>query len=159
MTAPVETSWRVRGGTVSTVRTERFRALLLVVMEEQAAEFERQAEALATLTSNAATQDGPRSRDCCASHVQRREAIERIEDALVRIDDGSYAICQSCGRPIPFERLEAIPQANSCAVCGTDSAAARSPSLRPVDSRRGHGRQRPGKSSVTTMATSATEEL
>jgi DnaK suppressor protein len=51
--------------------------------------------------------------------LSTREAIHRVEDALVRIDDGSYAICQSCGRSIQCEQQEATPQARLCAACGT----------------------------------------
>jgi RNA polymerase-binding protein DksA len=46
-----------------------------------------------------------------------REAIEDIEAALVRLDAGDYGSCESCGRAIPFERLEAIPQARHCVAC------------------------------------------
>ena len=55
-----------------------------------------------------------------------REALERIEAALARIDDGSYAICQSCGRSVAVERLEATPQVQLCAACDADSVTARS---------------------------------
>ena len=47
------------------------------------------------------------------------EAIEEFEDALVRLDDGRYGTCQSCGRPIPTERLEVLPQTRFCAACPT----------------------------------------
>jgi RNA polymerase-binding transcription factor DksA len=43
------------------------------------------------------------------------EQIERelreIDDALRRLDDGTYGVCEVCGRPIPDERLEAVPTA------------------------------------------------
>jgi DnaK suppressor protein len=47
------------------------------------------------------------------------EAIEEFERALVRLGDGRYGTCESCGRPIPTERLEVLPQAGSCAACPT----------------------------------------
>jgi DnaK suppressor protein len=46
-------------------------------------------------------------------------AIEEIEDALVRLTHGGYGICQSCDAPIPFERLQIVPQARFCAACPT----------------------------------------
>jgi hypothetical protein len=46
-----------------------------------------------------------------------REAIEAIDDALIRIDHGGYGTCLSCDQPIPFNRLAAVPQARFCAVC------------------------------------------
>lgn len=47
-----------------------------------------------------------------ASHD--REVLVKIEDALKRIDDGSYGICLGTGQPIKRERLEAIPYAEYC---------------------------------------------
>jgi RNA polymerase-binding protein DksA len=46
-----------------------------------------------------------------------REAIDEIEAALVRLNDGTYGACETCGRSIPFERLEAIPDARHCVAC------------------------------------------
>ena len=46
-----------------------------------------------------------------------RDAVVDTEHALARFDDGSYGTCETCGRPIPFERLEAIPQARHCVAC------------------------------------------
>jgi RNA polymerase-binding transcription factor DksA len=43
-----------------------------------------------------------------------RKLIAEIDDALQRIEDGSYGICQGSGRPIPKLRLEAIPWAKYC---------------------------------------------
>jgi RNA polymerase-binding transcription factor DksA len=37
-----------------------------------------------------------------------------IDRALQAIDEGAYGICERCGRPIPPERLEAIPEARFC---------------------------------------------
>src|SRR3954452_6440230 len=35
--------------------------------------------------------------------------LTAIEEALGRIDSGSYGICRDCGEPIAEKRLEAIP--------------------------------------------------
>ena len=43
--------------------------------------------------------------------------LSAIEDALRRIDDGTFGTCGRCGRPIAEERLEAIPYANRCIDC------------------------------------------
>jgi RNA polymerase-binding transcription factor DksA len=102
-------------------------------MAEQAAEFERYADTLATLTASSRGRTTDRDRAIAALRMfSAREALERIEDALSRIDDGSYAICQSCGRPIAVELLETVPQAQLCAACGTDSIAARTSSARSL---------------------------
>jgi DnaK suppressor protein len=38
-----------------------------------------------------------------------QEALFEIDQALRRIDDGAYGICEATGKPIPEERLDAIP--------------------------------------------------
>jgi len=42
--------------------------------------------------------------------------LKDIEDALRRIDRGSYGICEACGKPIDPQRLEAKPWARYCIV-------------------------------------------
>ena len=37
--------------------------------------------------------------------------LDAIDAALKRIEDGTYGICTNCGKPIPEERLEAVPWA------------------------------------------------
>lgn len=48
--------------------------------------------------------------------LEERESAElrRIQAALERIDDGSYGLCQICGRSIPRDRLEELPTAFRC---------------------------------------------
>jgi RNA polymerase-binding transcription factor DksA len=51
-----------------------------------------------------------RERDLALS-AQARAAVEEIDAALARIDNGTYGICITSGELIPKERLEAIPWA------------------------------------------------
>lgn len=37
-----------------------------------------------------------------------------VEHALRRLDDGTYGVCEACGRPIDEARLEALPAARFC---------------------------------------------
>ena len=43
--------------------------------------------------------------------------LEEVEDALQRIDAGTYGTCQKCGHDIPRDRLEAVPYAALCIAC------------------------------------------
>ncbi|MFD0960287.1 TraR/DksA C4-type zinc finger protein [Paenibacillus chungangensis] len=45
---------------------------------------------------------------------QQELHMQRIEAALRAIEDGSYGQCASCGEPIPFERLNALPDCLYC---------------------------------------------
>jgi DnaK suppressor protein len=41
--------------------------------------------------------------------IERRKLISKIDQALNRIDDGSYGYCEDTGEPIGIKRLEARP--------------------------------------------------
>jgi DnaK suppressor protein len=45
--------------------------------------------------------------------------VADIDQALLRIEEGSYGICARCGKPIDERRLEAIPTARYDAACQT----------------------------------------
>jgi RNA polymerase-binding protein DksA len=44
----------------------------------------------------------------------QRETLTEIDAALQRIEDGTYGICENCGKPIAPERLAAIPWTRLC---------------------------------------------
>ncbi len=44
--------------------------------------------------------------------------LKEIEDALMRIEQGRYGICELCGNPIEKERLEIVPYTRYCSSCG-----------------------------------------
>jgi DnaK suppressor protein len=44
----------------------------------------------------------------------RYETLTQVEDALARIDEGTYGKCIDCGRDIEEARLEALPWARYC---------------------------------------------
>lgn len=48
---------------------------------------------------------------------QERDKIRLLNDALKRIHDGTYGICEMCGENIGEARLEAIPYVSSCFDC------------------------------------------
>jgi RNA polymerase-binding protein DksA len=43
--------------------------------------------------------------------------LAAIEEALSRIEEGTFGTCARCGKPIAEERLEAIPYATRCIDC------------------------------------------
>jgi RNA polymerase-binding transcription factor DksA len=45
---------------------------------------------------------------------QVESELLEIEAALERLERGTYGTCQACGRPIPAERLEALPATRFC---------------------------------------------
>jgi len=45
------------------------------------------------------------------------QILTEIDDALARIDQGTYGICENCHREISRERLEAVPYTRYCIQC------------------------------------------
>lgn len=43
----------------------------------------------------------------------RKDRLQDINDALERIENGSYGLSEKSGKPIPLERLEAQPEARN----------------------------------------------
>lgn len=52
-----------------------------------------------------------------------RTEIEQIQLTLRRLDEGIYGVCESCGKPIPLKRLEALPHASRCVTCAEKAQA------------------------------------
>jgi DnaK suppressor protein len=50
---------------------------------------------------------------------QEQDALYEIEEALKRVDAGTYGVCEMSGKPIPHARLEAIPFARFTVECQT----------------------------------------
>jgi RNA polymerase-binding transcription factor DksA len=86
---------------------------------------------LELLTANLSEDPTGADRAMTALHMYTAvEAIEEFAEALVRLEDGRYGSCQACGRPIPIERLEAIPQTRLCAACPSAADASRRQRIR-----------------------------
>ena len=52
-----------------------------------------------------------------AIHDQIIHQLAAVDDALARVAEGTYGICEVCGLRIAPERLEAIPWAATCVAC------------------------------------------
>ncbi len=48
---------------------------------------------------------------------RERKLIFKIEEALRRLDNGEYGICEECGEKIGIERLKARPVTTLCIEC------------------------------------------
>ena len=44
-------------------------------------------------------------------------AVERVDRALAKIDDGTYGCCDNCGKPILPARLRVAPESTECIEC------------------------------------------
>lgn len=48
---------------------------------------------------------------------RERELVLRIEEALAKIEEGTFGLCEMCEEPIDVKRLEAQPVADMCIRC------------------------------------------
>ena len=48
-----------------------------------------------------------------------RDSLNDVEAAIVKLDNGTFGVCESCGQPIPPARLEAKPAARLCMDCAS----------------------------------------
>jgi DnaK suppressor protein len=106
-------------------------AELRVELEKEAAALaaeltDSQAKIAARL-GDAATEAGDDEADASSKLFERehelalsnntRELLEQTEHAIVRIEAGTYGVCESCGKPIGKARLQAFPRATLCVAC------------------------------------------
>ena len=91
------------------------------VILRQASALEAEAEQLAADRDGGDTQFDEESGEGDSLNIERerdlmlsahaRHTLDEIDAALARMDAGTYGICEVSGKPIPVERLEAIPWA------------------------------------------------
>ncbi len=95
------------------------------LLEEQT-ELREQLERLGTVEresvgySNHMADDGTEAFDQAVEVALMRKveaSLEEVEQALTKLEDGTYGICEACGARIDRARLEALPNARYCLDC------------------------------------------
>jgi DnaK suppressor protein len=56
-----------------------------------------------------------------ATYDRLYEVLSDVRRAQVKLDEGTYGICDRCGREIAPERIEALPWAVLCVTCAARS--------------------------------------
>lgn len=51
---------------------------------------------------------------------RERQLLKKIDEAIEKIDNGTYGICEACGEEINIKRLEARPVTTMCIECKTE---------------------------------------
>ena len=58
------------------------------------------------------------SEDISLRHLSsHRDDLQRIDEAIRKIDEGTYGLCEDCGEEISEERLKILPYAIFCIDC------------------------------------------
>jgi DnaK suppressor protein len=50
---------------------------------------------------------------------RERKLVTKIDEAIARIDEGAFGVCEDCGEEIGLKRLEARPVTTLCIDCKT----------------------------------------
>ena len=119
-------------------KLEHFKQLLLAELRRHAQNVnDDQAAAL-----DAAGEDAKESADLSMKDVtqeislklgdQESQMVADIDQALLRIEEGSYGMCARCDQPIDERRLEAMPTARYDAECQAFMEEAKGMKARPT---------------------------
>lgn len=105
-------------------RLEHFRTLLNGKLEELLFGAEK---AVSGMSNGTPDENFPDPTDRASHETDRnfllrvkdreRKLITKVQEALKRIDDGTYGICELCGEEISEKRLEARPVTTCCIDC------------------------------------------
>lgn len=97
----------------------RLRQLLFHELRMEASQASEQRRSLTGVaaTSGAAVGHFEVAWEIAEDRVAWSQEVEDIEDALARMDEGKYGVCEQCRASIPLKRLVANPRARLCAFC------------------------------------------
>ncbi len=106
-------------------RLEHYRTVLLEQLRQQTeATRDNQADALEYASNDDGVKDvADQSVQDVNQEIEYRlserasQVVADIDQALLRIDEGSYGVCARCGKEIPERRLDALPTARYDAEC------------------------------------------
>jgi DnaK suppressor protein len=107
-------------------RLEEERHRLLTVIEEIEAQRE---EVRLTETSSERSPDPNTAEGGSLAFEMEKELslarnagdlLAQVDEALDRIGDGAYGICEGCGKRIPVARLDALPHTKLCVDCAAN---------------------------------------
>ena len=107
---------------------KRFKELLLAKRQALAGDANHlENEAVRKSKDNAATMDISSFADLGTDNYEQEfdlgvlethdRTLGEIDEALERIENGTFGICDACGKPIPKGRLTAKPHARFCIAC------------------------------------------
>lgn len=123
---------------MDSAKREHFKKLLLSELRRHAQKVgDVQAGAIESISDDAKESSDLASRDVMqelALNLGARESqmVADIDQALMRMKEGSYGICVRCDRPIDERRLEAMPTARYDAACQAAIEDARGESAGPT---------------------------
>lgn len=116
---------------MNTTTVERYQSKLRDIRSDLVHEFQSDAEAIAedvqppgdvtSLPTHPADQDSEGIMERVGLGQIERDRLEEIDEALRRIEQGTFGVCQSCGKEISRQRLDAVPYTAYCVRCAREA--------------------------------------
>ena len=108
-------------------KMDEIKAILLKMKEETLQEINKSLKSGTDVTSGEPSGDiydqasSERDRELGLLLGDReREKLRNIDEALLKIEEGEYGICEECEEEIPIGRLKVMPFAHYCVKCKAD---------------------------------------
>ena len=108
-------------------KMDEMKAILLKMKEETLQEINKSLKTGSDVTSGEPSGDiydqasSERDRELGLLLGDReREKLRNIDEALLKIEEGEYGICEECEEEIPIGRLKVVPFARYCVKCKSD---------------------------------------
>jgi DnaK suppressor protein len=105
-------------------RTDEMKTILLKLKEETLKEISKTMKSSSDLPTGEPSGDiydqasSERDRELgLLLNDREREKLRNIDEALLRIEEGDYGVCEECGCDIPLGRLRVMPFAHYCVKC------------------------------------------
>lgn len=103
-----------------------------VRLEEQIEDYERDLEEARLTESSSDRSPDPGNAEASSMKLEYAkelsveqntlDLLSKVNRALERVSAGTYGICESCGTPIPVERLDVLPYSTLCVDCASRSS-------------------------------------
>jgi DnaK suppressor protein len=103
--------------------TDEFRRRLTAERQDILRTLALTEEELATLEAHqpgAGAEDaGTQAASALLSRLEMRQQreLDEIAEAMIRLGNGTFGLCERCHRPVPLARLRAMPAARHCVDC------------------------------------------
>jgi DnaK suppressor protein len=101
-------------------------------LEAQIAEYEREIEEARMTESSSDRSPDPGNAEASSMKLEYAKELSieqntldllgKVQRALRRIEAGEYGLCESCGKPIPIERLDILPYSTLCVDCASKAS-------------------------------------
>jgi DnaK suppressor protein len=108
-------------------KMNEMKAILLKMKEETLQEISKSLKSGSDITSGEPSGDiydqasSERDRELGLLLGDReREKLRNIDEALLKLEEGEYGICEECEEDIPLGRLKVVPFARYCVKCKSD---------------------------------------